>query len=112
MVANIIGMSQHADGGRLATKPYTSGGAYINRMSDYCGGCAFDPKVRVGPNACPYTAGYWSFLDRHREQFGQNHRMRRPLQGLDRLGDLGAVVAQETARGSSPPRVTPDVPDA
>jgi deoxyribodipyrimidine photolyase-related protein len=106
MVANIVGMSQHADGGRLATKPYTSGGAYINRMSDYCGGCIFDPKVRVGANACPYTAGYWYFLDKHRERFGQNHRMRRPLQGLDRLGDLEAVVAQEAERGSSPPRLS------
>jgi deoxyribodipyrimidine photolyase-related protein len=104
MVANIVGMSQHADGGRLATKPYTSGGAYINRMSDYCGGCVFDPKIRVGPRACPYTAGYWYFLDKHRERFGSNHRMRRPLQGLDRLRDLQAVVAQEAERGSSPPQ--------
>jgi deoxyribodipyrimidine photolyase-related protein len=105
MVANVVGMSQHADGGRLATKPYTSGGAYINRMSDYCGGCAFDPKVRVGANACPYTAGYWYFLDKHRERFASNQRMRRPVQGLDRLADLETVVDQETGRGPSPPRL-------
>jgi deoxyribodipyrimidine photolyase-related protein len=104
MIANVVGMSQHADGGMLATKPYTSGGAYINRMSDYCGDCVFDPKVRVGENACPYTAGYWWFLHRHRERFAANPRMRRPVHGLDRLADLDEVVAQEAHRGSSPPR--------
>src|SRR5919107_446950 len=103
MIANVVGMSQHADGGLLATKPYTSGGAYINRMSDYCGDCVFDPAVRVGENACPYTAGYWSFLHRHRERFSANPRMRGPVQGLDRLSDLDAIVAQEAGRGSSPP---------
>ena len=64
MLPNVVGMSQHADGGLMATKPYASGGAYINRMSDYCGGCRYDPKKRLGPDACPYTAGYWAFLDR------------------------------------------------
>ena len=87
----------------MATKPYASGGAYINRMSDYCGGCAYDPKRRVGDGACPYTAGYWAFLARNRERLGGNHRMRQPLAGLARLGDLDAVVAQEAARGSGPP---------
>ena len=61
MPPNVIGMSQHADGGVLATKPYASGGAYINRMSDHCGDCAFDPRKRVGDDACPFTAGYWAF---------------------------------------------------
>ena len=59
MPTNVIGMSQHADGGLLATKPYASGGAYINRMSDHCGDCRFDPKKRLGEDACPFTAGYW-----------------------------------------------------
>jgi len=53
-------MSQHADGGLLATKPYSSGGAYIARMSDHCGDCAFDPRKRLGDDACPFTAGYWA----------------------------------------------------
>ena len=66
MVANVVGLSQHADGGVLATKPYASGGAYIDRMSDYCGGCRYDPRKRLGEDACPYTAGYWAFLDRVR----------------------------------------------
>ncbi len=103
MVANVVGMSQHADGGLLATKPYASGGAYIHRMSDYCGSCRYDPRKRLGEDACPFTAGYWAFLDRTREQLSGNVRMRRPLQGLDRLADLPAVVEQERRRGTDPP---------
>ena len=62
MVPNVVGMSQHADGGLMTTKPYASGGAYINRMSDYCGGCASTPRSGSG-SACPFTAGYWWFLN-------------------------------------------------
>jgi deoxyribodipyrimidine photolyase-related protein len=96
-------MSQHADGGAMATKPYTSGGAYLNKMTDHCGSCRFDPKVRVGEDACPFTAGYWWFLDRHRERLSNNARMRRAVQGLDRLKDLGELVAQENERGNRAP---------
>jgi deoxyribodipyrimidine photolyase-related protein len=103
MLPNATGMSQHADGGLITTKPYAAGGAYINRMSDYCGPCAYDPKVRVGPTACPYTAGYWAFLDRNADRLRDNVRMRQSLLGLDRLADREALVAQETERGSSPP---------
>ena len=87
----------------MTTKPYASGGAYINRMSDYCGGCAYDPKVRVGPNACPYTAGYWAFLERNAPRLQDNRRMRQPLTGLGRLKDLDEVVAQERERGNASP---------
>lgn len=103
MAPNVIGMSQHADGGLMATKPYTSGGAYINRMSDYCGDCTYSPSVRVGENACPFTAGYWAFLHRNRKRLAANHRMSRALGGLDRLPDLPALLEQEDARGSAPP---------
>ena len=89
--------------GRVRPTAQVSGGAYINRMSDYCGGCAYDPKVRVGPTACPYTAGYWAFLDRNRERLQHNHRMRQPLLGLDRLKDLPELVEQEQERGDAPP---------
>ena len=85
MLPNVTGMSQHADGGLMTTKPYAGGGAYINRMSDYCGPCAYDPKVRVGPKACPFTAGYWAFLDRNADRLADNRRMRQPLLGLERL---------------------------
>ena len=98
MPTNVVGMSQHADGGLLATKPYTSGGAYINKMSDHCGDCDFDPKKRVGDDACPFTAGYWAFTHRHRERLAKNPRTRRAVSTMDRLDDLEAVVEQESAR--------------
>jgi deoxyribodipyrimidine photolyase-related protein len=98
MPANVIGMSQHADGGIVATKPYAAGGAYIDRMTDYCGGCRFNPKVRLGPDACPYTAGYWAFLDRVEPALRGNHRMAQPLAGLRGLADREAVVQQERER--------------
>ncbi len=103
MVPNVVGMSQHADGGLMATKPYASGGAYVNRMSDYCKGCPFDPKVRVGEKACPFTAGYWAFLDRNAPAFAGNHRMGQPLAGLARLADRDELVAQERDRADSAP---------
>lgn len=58
---NVVGMSQFADGGIIASKPYVSSGAYINRMSDYCGYCRYDVKQRVGEDACPFNALYWDF---------------------------------------------------
>lgn len=98
MPANVIGMSQHADGGIVATKPYASGGAYINRMTDFCGGCRFSPSKRLGPDACPFTAGYWAFLDRTEPILRSNHRMAQPMAGLRGLSDREAVVAQEKER--------------
>ncbi|MHB9855801.1 cryptochrome/photolyase family protein [Streptomyces krungchingensis] len=103
MVPNVVGMSQYADGGRMTTKPYTSGGAYVNRMSDLCGPCAHRPGDRTGAHACPYTAGYWNFLDRHRSRLEHNHRTAQAVRGLDRLPDLDEVRHQEQARGDSPP---------
>lgn len=98
MPPNVIGMSQHADGGLLATKPYSAGGAYIHRMSDHCGDCAFDPRQRVGDQACPFTAGYWAWTHRHRELLAANHRTARAVAGLNRLADLDAVLEQEASR--------------
>ncbi|MFB8025496.1 MULTISPECIES: cryptochrome/photolyase family protein [unclassified Streptomyces] len=103
MVPNVIGMSQYADGGRMTTKPYTSGGAYINRMSDMCGPCEYRPGDRTGEHACPYTTGYWTFVDRHRDRLAHNHRTSRAVKQLDRLGDLADVRRQERARGDGPP---------
>ena len=103
MTANVIGMGLYADGGVMATKPYISGGAYIKRMTDFCGGCRYDPKVRVGEKACPFTAGYWAFLDEHREALRGNHRMATALRTLDKLTDREQLLAQEAARGQSAP---------
>ena len=98
MPANVIGMSQHADGGRMATKPYASGGAYINKMSDHCGSCRFDPKKRLGADACPFTAGYWAFVDRHQNLLAANMRTARSVSSMRRLTDLEAVLDQERRR--------------
>ena len=103
MVPNVVGMSQYADGGILATKPYAAGGAYIDRMSDYCSECPYDPRTRVGPKACPVTAGYWAFLHRNRDRLAANPRLARPLSGLHRLTDLEPLLVQEAARGSAAP---------
>ncbi|SFE80176.1 cryptochrome/photolyase family protein [Paracidovorax wautersii] len=72
---NTVGMSQFADGGLLATKPYVSSAAYIDRMSDYCAGCHYDKKLKVGERACPYNALYWDFFARHEDTLGRNHRL-------------------------------------
>ncbi|MFD3457170.1 cryptochrome/photolyase family protein [Streptomyces sp. NPDC058691] len=103
MAPNVTGMSQFADGGLMTTKPYTSGGAYIHRMSDLCDGCAYRPTERTGERACPYTTGYWSFLHRHRTRLAANHRTAQAVRGLDRLGDLPGVLAREAERGDGPP---------
>jgi deoxyribodipyrimidine photolyase-related protein len=88
MVPNVIGMGVHADGGTMMTKPYAAGGAYISRMSNYCKPCVYDPKLRIGEKACPFTTLYWDFLDRHKEAFVKNHRMSQQIFGLNRLSDL------------------------
>ena len=72
---NVIGMSQFADGGIIASKPYVSSGNYIAKMSDYCASCAYSVKDKTGETACPFNLLYWDFLTRHRERFARNPRM-------------------------------------
>ncbi|MCL7980292.1 MAG: deoxyribodipyrimidine photolyase, partial [marine benthic group bacterium] len=99
---NVLGMGTFGAGELMTTKPYVSGAAYINRMSDYCGSCAFDPK-----KDCPITSLYWAFLARHEEQLKENPRMRLPLASMRkrdeaaRERDLGVFewVSRELSGG-------------
>jgi deoxyribodipyrimidine photolyase-related protein len=81
---NVLGMATYADGGLTATKPYVSGAAYINRMSNFCGHCQYDPKKSVGEGSCPFTALYWTFLERNEAALGHNFRMQMPYTTLRR----------------------------
>jgi deoxyribodipyrimidine photolyase-related protein len=80
--SNVLGMATFSDGGVTATKPYVSGAAYINRMSDYCKNCQFDPARSIGPGSCPFTALYWSFLERNSAQLSSNLRLAMPYATL------------------------------
>jgi deoxyribodipyrimidine photolyase-related protein len=84
---NVIGMSQFADGGAIASKPYASTGAYIDRMSDYCGRCRYQVKQRTGPDACPFNALYWDFIGRHEDRLRGNSRMRNMYATWNRFSD-------------------------
>jgi len=84
---NTVGMSQFADGGVVGSKPYVSSGAYIERMSDYCGGCAYKVKDKTGPRACPFNLLYWHFLIRHRDRFAGNPRMAQMYRTFDRMDE-------------------------
>ena len=75
-------MATYGDGGLTATKPYVSGAAYINRMSNYCGHCQYDPKKSTGPGSCPFTALYWTFLERNQDLLGKNIRLAMPYNTL------------------------------
>jgi deoxyribodipyrimidine photolyase-related protein len=82
---NTVGMSQFADGGVVGSKPYVSSGAYIDRMSDYCGGCRYKVKEKSGPQACPFNLLYWHFLTRHRDRFAPNPRMAQMYRTWDKM---------------------------
>lgn len=96
---NTLGMSQFADGGRMATKPYVSSAAYINRMSDYCGQCHYDRKLREGERACPHNALYWDFFARHGEKLAANPRLGMVYMQLKKMrgAPLKAIQAQADA---------------
>ncbi len=82
---NTRGMSQYADGGILATKPYVSSGSYINKMSNYCGNCQYNVKEKLGEKACPFNSLYWNFLDDKKEHFKNNQRMAMMLNLLHKI---------------------------
>lgn len=96
---NTLGMSQFADGGLLATKPYVASAAYIDRMSDYCKGCYYDKKARTGPRACPFNALYWQFFVQHRDKLIRNPRLSLVYRNLDRFSESERqAISQQAAR--------------
>ncbi len=99
MQTNVLGMGLFADGGKLASKPYAASGNYINKMSDYCRGCRYDPKVRTGETACPFNYFYWDFMARHRSQLKAQGRINLILGQLDRMdpAELAQIQAQAEA---------------
>lgn len=91
---NTIGMSQFADGGLLASKPYVASGAYIDRMSDYCGSCRYSVKAKEGPDACPFNLLFWDFVARHKDRLARNPRMAQMVRTWDKFD----AAKQETLR--------------
>ena len=92
-LTNTRGMSQFADGGKIATKPYVSSGSYINKMSNYCGDCHYNKSKKIEDDACPFNSLYWNFLDEKREHLGNNYRMGMMYSLLDKMdkNDLQAI---------------------
>jgi deoxyribodipyrimidine photolyase-related protein len=93
---NTVGMSQFADGGIIASKPYVSSGNYIAKMSDHCGHCHYSVKAKTGKDACPFNLLFWHFMDRHRDRFQNNPRMAQMYRTFDRMdGDKRETVLRE-----------------
>jgi deoxyribodipyrimidine photolyase-related protein len=95
---NTHGMALFADGGIMASKPYAASGAYIDRMSDYCAGCAYDPAVKLGPGACPFNYLYWDFLMRNEKRLRGNPRMAMPYRTLAKMDDARKQEIAAAAR--------------
>jgi deoxyribodipyrimidine photolyase-related protein len=105
---NTTGMSQYADGGIMASKPYVASGKYISRMSDYCQGCRYKPDDATGEKACPFTTLYWDFLMRHEKMLAKNPRMIMQVRNVAKLTsarkneirEKAAAIRAETPKGS------------
>ena len=96
-ITNTRGMSQFADGGIIATKPYVSSGNYINKMSNYCKDCQYSVSKKTGDNACPFNSLYWNFLDDKKEYFKDNQRMNMMLSLLNKKSAKELSVLKERA---------------
>jgi deoxyribodipyrimidine photolyase-related protein len=94
---NVAGMALFANGGRFTSKPYIASGQYIKRQSNYCSQCRYKPDVRTGSTACPVTALYWAFLDRHEASLAANPRTALMARSVARLNDEARAAIREHA---------------
>ena len=94
---NTLGMALHAHGDRYTSKPYVASGAYIKRMSNYCSKCRYSPAIKTGERACPFTALYWSFLDRHETELAGNPRTALMTRNVRRLSASERAAIRDTA---------------
>jgi deoxyribodipyrimidine photolyase-related protein len=101
---NTLGMSQFADGGLMASKPYIATGKYIQRMSNYCGSCPARPELATGEKACPFTTLYWDYLFRNESELSGNQRIRLQLKNAERKGpeERRAIQARAERIRSNP----------
>ena len=97
-ITNTRGMSQYADGGIIATKPYVSSASYINKMGNYCQDCSYDHSIRVGNNACPFNSLYWNFLDDKKEKLQNNRRMGMMYNLLNKIPETELDQIRDRAR--------------
>ena len=97
-ITNTRGMSQFADGGLIATKPYVSSANYINKMGNYCSNCQYSHTKKVGEKACPFNALYWNFLDEKKEHFKSNHRMSMMMSLLNKKSAADLKALKERAQ--------------
>ncbi|WP_299224374.1 cryptochrome/photolyase family protein [uncultured Psychroserpens sp.] len=97
-LTNTRGMSQFADGGKIATKPYVSSGSYINKMSNYCTDCHYNKNKKTEDNACPFNSLYWNFLDEKRTLLSNNFRMKMMYSLLDKMNKQELQAIKEKAQ--------------
>jgi deoxyribodipyrimidine photolyase-related protein len=97
---NTLGMSQFADGGLLATKPYVSSAAYIDRMGDHCKDCHYSKSIKTGEGACPYNALYWDFFARHEARLRGNHRLGMVYRNWDKMSPEAQQALRQQAAQS------------
>jgi deoxyribodipyrimidine photolyase-related protein len=93
-ITNTRGMSQYADGGIVGTKPYVSSANYIDKMSDYCGGCYYKKTLKVGEKACPFNSLYWHFYARNEEKLAKNPRIGMVYRTWSKMKDKEEILRQ------------------
>ena len=97
-ITNTRGMSQYADGGWIATKPYVSSANYMKKMGDYCDQCHYNPKTKTDDDSCPFNALYWNFFDSQREKLHSNFRLGMVYRTYDKMNATVKTGIREKAQ--------------